>query len=413
MYKRRAISYIILVLSLGSASWAQQKTPQNDPTCAAQVANLDTWIPCRMAQVLAARMTQRNPTKQTASPDIAQSSTSLVDHTSAADLATAALNAAGIGSGNNGGGGTVTASLYSIISAINHHDALDPAYYNLSSSAQLRQWSFTAGLDNANATTKTMSQSSNATPKVVGVAYLIINRRDLANNSGKITDIQQKLGNLGTITALITHAVQDFLHIQSNLDLAPALDKLTGTQTENLNSIFEAYADRYYAAVTNMDKDVKSISTAPQWSVSGQGEFHDANDNDHYRAETAFEWGWGQFDWTTNGSFEYINSPKIGADTRGGRFATDFKYQLGQDAKLSGRKPVALDLSGEGDWLQSLKGTYTGQLTLTIPLIDGIDLPLTASYSSRTNVILLKEAGFEGKLGLSFDVSRLAKAFVK
>ncbi len=55
--------------------------------------------------------------------------------------------------------------------------------------------------------------------------------------------------------------------------------------------------------------------------------------------------------------------------------------------------------------------SYVGQLKLTIPLVSGVDLPLSFSYASSAN--LLHEAHTVGKFGLTFDLSRIALVLTK
>ena len=53
--------------------------------------------------------------------------------------------------------------------------------------------------------------------------------------------------------------------------------------------------------------------------------------------------------------------------------------------------------------------TYRAQAKVSIPLLPGVELPLSVTYASRTE--LIKEADVRGKFGFTFDVARIAKAF--
>jgi hypothetical protein len=49
--------------------------------------------------------------------------------------------------------------------------------------------------------------------------------------------------------------------------------------------------------------------------------------------------------------------------------------------------------------------TYKGQFKFSIPILDGIDFPVSFTFASRTE--LVKEKEVRGQFGFTFDVSRL------
>jgi len=61
--------------------------------------------------------------------------------------------------------------------------------------------------------------------------------------------------------------------------------------------------------------------------------------------------------------------------------------------------------------MSSAKPTYTGQVKLTLPLFDGVSLPLSFSVANRTE--LIKESEVRGRFGFTIDFAKLAKAFGK
>ncbi len=436
--------FLFLVLSLtGVAAFAQTKDACLDPL----PPTFDAWVDCRLRASVAAKQaqlvakqTQQDPTKQSDSPAIASSSTSLVDHTSLADFVTGALNVSGFGNGaSQTPSGSTTVSAYTIYSAIQGQNPLDAAFYD--SHSDWRRLTFTAGTNSAvtgNGNTGATSGSdatATSSSRVVGASFLIINRRDLSvkSNRTQIENAANAAGGFAQIEAAIRGELILVLlpayRLTKNSPIAAdeATDKEEAAKPANLaaierqagvasaiNAIFEAHASDYAVFAKKVKERVSAIQNAPQLSISGEATLADSSTTpSDYRAQLAFETGVPKyFNFTANGSFDYMNSRKVGADTRGGRLAVDFQHLFASDKlEKSSRKPVSLDFSGEGDWFQSFNPSYVGQLKLTIPLVSGVDLPLSFSYASSAN--LLHEAHTVGKFGLTFDLSRIASALTK
>lgn len=420
----------------------------------------DSWIRCRLLEAALASQTQQNPTKQADSPALASTSTSLVDHTSLADFATAAMNVAGFGNGSTQSpSATTTVSGYAIYSAIAVKNPLDPLFYN--DHAAWRRITLSVGTDapatgggsTASASSGSTSQGTTSS-RVVGVSYLVINRRDLAtrwddiqtaaktdaktvslavaNCTSDVTDVLfsaygsnfEGLTDTGQQNAsaqdVEAQALNDMLKLKPGKNgkkVSELLDADTDTQAQ-IDAIFRQYAPAFLEASNHIAARVHELQTAPQLSISGQAAIADDKTQPSiYRAQLAYEQGAiNGFNLTANTSFDYANSPKIGADTRGARAAVDLQYVFQRYKmvdqtrtavpKTNGRKPASIEFSGEGDWFQSFHPSYVGQVKLTIPLVAGVDMPLSFSYASSAN--LLHEAHSLGKFGLTFDLSRIA-----
>jgi len=96
-------------------------------------------------------------------------------------------------------------------------------------------------------------------------------------------------------------------------------------------------------------------------------------------------------------------------DSRGGRVATEFQGDLTKGGGAWGRLPLTLSFSGEAKWLTSQKPGYTVQAQLSIPVSQGVELPIVYRYANR--VAQLNQNNSEVRLGFSVDLSRLAQAF--
>jgi hypothetical protein len=396
----------------------------------------EVWVACQLGQATqpglaarAAQENQQNPTKQTDSPAISASSTSLVDHTSLADFVTGAVNVAGFGGGSGQAlSGTTTVSAYAVYSGLAGHDPLDPAFYDIHSG--LRQFTFSVGTGSPVVGSGAAAAVSGGSSKVVGAAFLIINHRDLStkNNRKEIHKATEAAEEVTQSVLQCEAEIKSFLvatfgnAIYADPPVAPNTlntQKIASFHDNDpaakarIDAILNKYAPLYLAEADSIKKIVQKIQNAAQLSVSGQASIgNDQTQNSDYRAQMAFEKGMpGHFNLTANGSFDYVNSRLIGADTRGGRAAVDLQYTFVKTAKSASKKPVSLDFSGEGDWFQSFNPSYVGQVRLTIPLVAGVDFPVSFSYASNAN--LLHEAHAVGKFGLTFDLSRITAALTK
>jgi hypothetical protein len=86
--------------------------------------------------------------------------------------------------------------------------------------------------------------------------------------------------------------------------------------------------------------------------------------------------------------------------------AFESNFQLNPEHTIAGsNSPILFSTSAEAKWLSGAKPNYTGQLKLTIPLFDGISLPLSVSVANRSE--LIKEKTVKGRFGFTFDLTKL------
>jgi hypothetical protein len=385
---------------------------------------LEAWIQCKLMPISAApasTATKNNPTKQATAPAIASSAPSLVDHTTLADFATAAVNVAGYGNTTSAQSpsATTTISAYAIYGALNRLDPMDPELYDRT--AGWRQVTFTVGTNNSStASSMTSSQSTAGTAsKVIGASYLIFNSRDLASKHGQKVrlDLAADKSALVLETIAVAKCVQTITELVGDKfdDLRQHKLPATSSLPAEVAKALAVCQPDYSALQKEINDKIAEIQKAPQLSISGQALIGSgAMATSDYRGQLAFEAGLPKnFNFTANASFDYINSPKIGADTRGARVATDLQYIFKRAAASSqaAKSPVSVEVSGEGDWFQSYNPSYVGQVKLTIPIATGVDFPISASYGSKSS--LLHEQHLVGKFGLTFDVSKIASSLLK
>jgi hypothetical protein len=393
---------------------------------------------------------QSKPT-QTSAISLDRGSTSLVDKSSASDLINTALSLSPINSGSTTqpASGTVTASLYSLYTLANTKNALTPSVYN--AHEKMRNLFFTVGHESqqngsgatTTTTTTTSSPASNATaseiakaaassstttattttpattPGVVyGVRWLLVNRRDATAIAHNMADMT-KIGGLLAKEAIAYSGALIKLRALLGVDPLPgtsdAIDKLvqqkitTPEQTQQLNNIIQTLKSAVTANEAAIDQELKELQGRFQLALDFQTIQRTGTASDDYRAQIIYDQGikHNQFHFTFNGSYDYSNSPMIGADVRSERGAFEIDYNMLQPKATSKSSPLQLSASGEGTHTDQTWG-YRAQVQLSIPLTKGVTLPASFGYSNELTLLKQEEKGVYGKFGISVDFSKLA-----
>jgi hypothetical protein len=152
------------------------------------------------------------------------------------------------------------------------------------------------------------------------------------------------------------------------------------------------------------------IRRAPQLSVAFFTKQRKVGFNE-YMGEAIFDYGVAnRINLTLNGAYSYKDSKVIGGDKRGFMFGGQLQFQLNRE-NLLGKKPFYLDLSTNGNWTTDTDAIYKAQGKITIPIADGIDFPLSVTYSNQASE-LLKEKTVKGQFGFTIDTARLIRAFL-
>lgn len=389
------------------------------------------WMNCRYDEIAAARISQRGNTQQVELPSIADNTTSLVDQSSAPDLMGLALDLAGLNKGSDSGktGMAATFSAYALFARGSNHDGMDPAFYTRH--ANLRRFSFTIGRDDAETKTDT-----NDAATILGGKILLINRREVTR--------RENLDELDKVSKRLNAATPDFNGTASDVqdyiynELAPKLNlampattaskiafvnnqlnvgNFAGTlallDTKQLDQIDEIITRRINSKVELEDESLKAFETIrrkPQLSFILLSKLRKGIGVDEYQTGLTYDYGlYRRLNLTLNGTFNYRNSPAVGADTRGGKLAAEARFQLTPDKNImGGTGPFLFSMSSSAEWLTKTKPTYIGQAKFIIPIYSGIDLPISVSFSNKSE--LIKESKVRGRFGFTFDLAKLLSA---
>lgn len=165
---------------------SRRLAPLTSPPNAQGVNDFNNWLSTRIDERIKenaqAKIDQRSNVNQTEAPAIGDSSTSLVDQSSASDLIGLALNLSGLANGNNNSqdknSASVTATAYSLFATMNGAEPLDPSFYN--KHRNWRRLSFTLGFEKGQ-TDSSGNQTEDTT--IAGAKYLLVSRRDAGHPS--------------------------------------------------------------------------------------------------------------------------------------------------------------------------------------------------------------------------------------
>ena len=156
---------------------------------------------------------------------------------------------------------------------------------------------------------------------------------------------------------------------------------------------------------------IEKIRKAPQLALSVVTKQRE-NGADDYTTQLIYDYGLGdRVNLTLNGNFNYVNSRVIGGDTRGGTFAGQLQFRFDkQPENISGKTPVYFYLATNNSWAVNTKPIYSGQAKLTIPLVDGLEIPLSFVVASRTNAS--NKNIIKGQFAFTVDTAKLLKGLL-
>jgi hypothetical protein len=420
---------------------------------------LDDWLRNRIEAKIAAahpptdtllvEANSNRAIRQKESPAGDARSTSLVDQSSASDFVDVALALAPVSTGasstpGNAGTGVVTASAYSLLAMFNKKSLTDPEFYKAHTGA--RQLSFSLG-----STASDMVQDNTDKPgTTVGFKYTLLNDREIYSrrNQKLLGDLQAKFSTVTAVETKVNGTIQIMLFCAANADgiadvnpteltsfcakrgastlstplrdaIANYIASINGptgfdftslpeSTLKQVDALIDANLETFASLRAMINSTYDQIKQGRQLALTATYINRPDLGTDDFRSTLVFDYGLApRLNWTVNGSFDHRNR-KVGFDTRGGRFATEFLARLtGYSDDLWGRQPITLAFAGEGKWLTRQKPQYSVQAKLTFPITAGIDLPIVYRWAKRID--LVDQEGKELKLGFTVDVGNLSQ----
>lgn len=405
--------------------------------------DFNEFLNWRFDETVRSRLGPKNNTNQSETPSISSNTTSLVDKSSVSDLLGIALNSAGLTTGSSDSkptGASITIPAYAFLAFASGRDPLDPSFYN--PNRMWRKISFTYGYDY----TKGLEGDPREKGSIYGFKFLPYDKRDpsdsinqkdietiseLMRNAGPseasaVAKVKRELyttlsdrGKLPQAVATITDERARFIAFRRQLN-RPAIIQELATALGGEEALIKL-VDAIIAK--NIDPDVKfakaeqeafdRIRRRPQVAFLFQTKQRQEMRPDEYMGGLTMDLGVMQrWNLTFNGIFNYTDH-KLTGDSRGATFATELQVPLNFINQLGDRVPWTFNFAASGKWMTNDRPTYQGQAKLTIPVprMPGLEMPISVSFASRTDLLTGKESKVKGRIGFTFDLARLLTAF--
>ena len=429
---RTLVTLAVTTFALGAAPSAAAQEP----------TNFSTWLRGEIRRALtAAEAIPANGSgvaNQKESPSTDQTSTSLVDTSSASDFLSLALNLTGLrpedDEESTPTSGSITATFYSLAAGVKGVSLTDPGFYRRGT--PLRRLAITIGSEES----KVADHLTDKPATILGAKLLILNNRDVysaharrqldAMDMGVDAFVAQQQQAINEIQCAIFRAVDAAANATLACTADPAFKTFLltapfGPQNwpktlealemkpevrAQVNRLVTTLAAGHRTAAEAVAAAVEQIQRGRQLAFAYYTKQREDDGTDEHRAELIFDYGLStRLNWTVNASFDH-GDRKTRDDTRSGRFATEFQAKMSNpgSARWTAR-PVVLAGGIEGtrpsgaDWLIRV------QAKLLIPVTAGVDLPIAYAYASRDHEGI--ESGSRLKFSVAVDPVRFRERF--
>jgi hypothetical protein len=396
----------------------------------AAAQTFDQWFNTRIDAVLAARLGQNSGARETEAPAIARGSTAIVNETGFSDLIGIALGGGALTHGGDGGAEGASTALtvtpFAVLAGILGIDPNDPFMYEARSA--WRAVSFTLGTETTEADDGSESRAtligfklklwSRRTPSAETVERLRTTLNLAAAVAGPLhgtlTDsLQLWAGDLVGFPVSNDEEINDENRVAFSRLLAdPArfpgiLNAIGAERVMTLESLIEAAIDPFLENRRAANDVLAELKSEPQLALDVQGRVQEAG-GDELRLGLGLDIGLaGRVQFTANGSALFIDGVAGAADARGGTIAAGLAFALGPE-RLGAADPLTLDIALEGEFLDELRPRWNAQGKLQLPVLDGLILPLSLTWSNRMDAS--DESGLLGRIGFAVDTARLLRA---
>ncbi len=319
--------------------------------------------------------------------------------------------------------GTVTTTLYALIAGLQRKSLIDPDYYR--QQHYLRRVSLTVGTAASDLT----KDGTTTNAAVFGGTIRFLDSTDVfAHGNPAIENIRNKLRDSTAEESLNVRLRQLYQHHHPSATLEDVINAFS--TVESIDDLFNSLTteerkdvhDRLQVIAQQYD-NVETLVTALRNYLEKPrilslayftNQRHDNGADDH-RAELIFDYGYSKrLNWTINAGLEYRNVYKhTGGDQKGGRFATEAQYKLYNLSNTTDtvERWITSDFGFEWKAMTGTKPSYTGQAQITIPLIDGVSLPIVWRYMSQletpTGNGMNNQPQKKFTFGLAFDPGKL------
>ena len=398
------------------------------PSGARAQQDFDDWLNRQIGELVAARIAQTSNTNQVEIPSLGANSTALVDQASASDFVGVGVNPVTVLNDKTDDVERATRAFtinpYVLYAALfSPRDPLRPGFYQERLAQVLRKFSLTVGSEELQSNEPGVPDRR---ATILGLKFLTWNKRDL-DRSEREELIQQLRAASRTFTSL-RNAVIDSLFLWTHEELgfdtttADAI-RFRNALGANLSRILESIGTQRRGEIDRMIQEailpfeeLQRVSNDLAADVRKRLQlslavFSKTGEDlaDEYRASAILEFGPEKIlNVTLNGSFEFRGATATDEDDHyGASVAGLATFQLTGE-NIFGTQPATFSLSGRWKKLDGIDAIYAIQGKLSVPLVNGVSLPISVSYASDPDLVAEDEV--LGRIGLTIDTARLLQA---
>ncbi|MFP5262560.1 MAG: hypothetical protein ACLGJB_11700 [Blastocatellia bacterium] len=407
----------ILAVALGYSSASGQNCDN--------LRTLPEYADCEVRRLVRERLMQSDETRQVEPSSASENSTTLVNRASAPDTVGITLVPNALATKSRATKSTdisSTISLYALYCLVTGRNPYDENLYN--GTSNYRRFSFTLG--------RSYPEGKMAVPAQGSYTYqgkfLLSRSRDVGDpsnrdligrlvddlKSGTLSDylniyagIQSYLhGRFGSGKSLL-----DFIAETRDKDIFPTMvSQFTDEDRKLIQGIIEERIQSQVALQRKADALIKEITLRPQFSVSFTMRKSKGIGSNLYRSELILDKKFSaKLSSTLNMSYDFQDAlSSTGVNRHLARGVAQIQALVGKGTWLPAKKPLAVAVSGDGSWGSNGTPLYKAQLKVTIPIIAGLNIPLSFTYANRTSAPL---ADIKGQMAITADIGKMSKAF--
>lgn len=404
------------------------------------------------------RLAKHDPaTQQFEPPASLAPNVSLVDLTSATDLASLALNFAGAGQGSGGNTQSVTSSLYTLYTGAHGLDPSNPATFN--GAPILRSWFLTLGndtgktgadddahvyqlkgiiIDDRNLSKKELDDIVKAAgevaasplpdhvrgailrnPSVLDTIVLpaygsFLKQKGVsdAEKSARIASLPARITEKGRIEPLLQfddEFVVELLNSALGSDFTKTQTVLGADGLATIDSVIDSDLEPLAAQSGIIAPLVRKRLRGVQFAVAlNLRDPSAATGTKTFSLEGIFTKGLAPgLNLTFNSTYERPEGPVGDKDKL--TVAALLRKQMAPS--VAGKTPMYLDFAADSSLLHSQK-TYHAQVKAVLPISRGLQIPVSITWASKSDLVK-EDSKISGRVGISFDFSKISGFFAR
>lgn len=378
--------------------------------------DLNSWLNARIDSVVAVRVSVRSSSKQPLIPVGSASDATLVDRANMPDISGVSIklpNEPASTSDTHGAASAISLTPYALWGII-QGSPLDPTRYMKLRS--LRRVGFSAAFD---------TDSTGKTSALVQFKVVVIDRGtalDVDGGGAIRSRLKRATRGFDTIQEFVDSLLFETVgtrRSQSRDDFSNSLAQgggfagvLAEAGPDVLNAI-DAFITQNIDAFVSLRSIVDSLQTAtnsrPEFAI-GLTSTNAGLEPSSLRAIAILDVGRGRYDLTFNAGYQHVRANETTGDQDRVVAAAQFLWRMTPEDRLTGRSPITLTLaaSAAADVNELSDGLAKVQLRLMLPLAEGVNVPLSATWASKTD--LIDESNIRGQIGFTFNITQLLDA---